>query len=247
MKKTVLEQAIVFIIAILSTILVFAITGAGLWDIIEAVTDCLIFTAFILMVDDVAFKWLRYRILLCWQYWVGFGLETLTVAFFAFAAKTPSVLWMYLGLVLTLLSGVCVFLWDYKVYNIIDFSEEGLAKTKAELEKKRAEELKPTKDGKPSKASRKELKKMRKLSKRFSKLNADTIKNILYSQARFRFINNSIEADIDLTCPLDSDSLATFNELSIATENQSKARDIKLYIDAIVDSYITKRTSNKEN
>ena len=224
MKKTFLETIEVFIAAIALTVIVFAITGAGVEGILNEVCDNIILIALVLMLDDVFFKFNRYRrILACWEYWVGFVLELLCVVSFAVARNATTTLFTYLGLSWCLAFAVAVVIYDWKVYNIITLSEEEL------------QELA-----------------YRARAKKFPQMDADAIKKDLYSVLKVKFKEDNIELGLDFDRPLNGSSCKTVDEISHDANSIELATPMVEYIDQVVDAYIiaraekTKKSDAKE-
>ena len=74
MKKTILETIEVFVISIAIATIMNIISGVGLWGLCYGAMDMAVLVAIVLLIDDVAFKFNRYRSLLThWEYWAGFA------------------------------------------------------------------------------------------------------------------------------------------------------------------------------
>lgn len=173
MKKTILKTVEVFAISIIISTVMNLIAGIGIWGICYELMDMAVLVAIVLLVDDVAFKFNRYRSLLIhWEYWVGFALCLLSVFGLSFAKNSGTWTQFAIGVVLMLgfLAGAIV--WDWKKYNIYTLNPNEY-----------------------------ETEVWRRAFKKFLKADEDAIREGLGEVLRFHFVNDNVEGDLDFDNP----------------------------------------------
>lgn len=119
MKKTILETIEVFVISIAIATIMNIISGVGLWGLCYGAMDMAVLVAIVLLIDDVAFKFNRYRSLLThWEYWAGFAFSLLAVFGLAYAKNSETWTQFFLGMTMMGLFVAVAVIWDWKMYNI---------------------------------------------------------------------------------------------------------------------------------
>jgi hypothetical protein len=211
MKKTILETIEVFVISILISTVMNIISGVGLWGLCYGALDMAVLVAIVLLIDDVAFKFNRYRSLLShWEYWVGFGFSLLAVFGLAYAKNSETWPEFFGGMFIMGLFIAVTIVWDVKKYNIYTLNPNEY-----------------------------ETEVWRRAFKKFLKADEDAIKERCSEILRFHFVNDDVEGGLDFDNPfvegmgLSLSEMKEHKEISPATVASTEAI-INKYVKQIV-------------
>ena len=125
MKKTVLEVLTTYAVTLFSTVIMLLVLDSSFNQILNTTSDCALGVGFVLIISDIVSKiYSKKPELKLWQYWMGVVFELLMIFCFAnmrFSLTFNQFLYGGIGLIF---STVALFMWDWKVYNIVKLGDE---------------------------------------------------------------------------------------------------------------------------
>jgi|GEM_PF-4454172 predicted membrane channel-forming protein YqfA (hemolysin III family) len=212
-KKTLLESLIYLASGVIVSSIVYLVMGMGFAEIVDKVTYIIIILAYAFLGDDLIFKWLHYRDLLVWQYFLGFIAMLGCVYLFQSASMSTTWLDMWLRIGGCVVLAVGVFFYDLKIYNIVIASPKELD----EME-------------------------LSKHSNKWGSFDSVAISKDLAGFLRFAFSNDDPEGGIDVSRPLDPEGLQTLDELKKESKNTQLIESVSNYETAIAAKIVAGRS-----
>ena len=208
LKNTVKQIFCTFAVTLLIVIGINLCVGIRGTELLSVITDKIIFISVLLIVNDFFQKLFKEKEKLVKEYFGGMSIEW-AVIFGLIGMRYSSTLMVFvIAAVLFVISGVLLYIYDKKVYDIIDIDLP--------------------------KANIIEAREWRKLQKSFRKKSKEQISKALESFLRFKVEGDVITGDLCFDSPLDSDNLSTLKELREQNVNSNLIYETDRYINSIV-------------